>query len=200
MKIRFASALVVVAVLSASSVRAADTCPAAGKDIVDTAVAAGSFKTLAAALGAGGLVETLKSKDPFTVFAPTDDAFAKLPKGTVENLLRPENKAKLVRILSYHVVAGKVMATGHTAALPPVNATRANGGTRGSTCRLAAQRLATATHRDRLARHWLFPRLGHGFFGTWKIRSPDDSLPSRHRDSIHEQCDYQKQSGQYRGT
>ncbi|NLE37204.1 MAG: fasciclin domain-containing protein, partial [Pirellulaceae bacterium] len=80
------------------------------KDIVDTAVAAGSFKTLAAALGAGELIETLKGKGPFTVFAPTDEAFAKLPEGTVENLLKPENKAKLVKILTYHVVPGKVMA------------------------------------------------------------------------------------------
>ena len=80
------------------------------KDIVDTAVAAGSFKTLAAALGAGGLVETLKLKGPFTVFAPTDEAFAKLPKGTVEDLLKPEDKTLLVKILTYHVVAGKVMA------------------------------------------------------------------------------------------
>lgn len=80
------------------------------KDIVDTAVGAGSFKTLAAALQAAGLVETLKGSGPFTVFAPTDDAFAKLPAGTVENLLKPENKAKLVAILTYHVVPGKVMA------------------------------------------------------------------------------------------
>ncbi|MCL4194416.1 MAG: fasciclin domain-containing protein [Thermoguttaceae bacterium] len=80
------------------------------KDIVDTAVAAGSFKTLAAALGAAGLVETLKGEGPFTVFAPTDEAFGKLPAGTVEDLLKPENKAKLVSILTYHVVAGKVMA------------------------------------------------------------------------------------------
>jgi uncharacterized surface protein with fasciclin (FAS1) repeats len=108
--VRFSSALVVLAILGVCSVRAADTCPAAGKDIVDTAVAAGSFKTLAAALGAGGLVETLKSKGPFTVFAPTDEAFKKLPKGTVEDLLKPENKAKLVKILTYHVVAGKVLA------------------------------------------------------------------------------------------
>lgn len=79
-------------------------------DIVDTAVAAGSFKTLATALSAAGLVETLKGKGPFTVFAPTDAAFAKLPAGTVENLLKPENKAKLSSILTYHVVAGKVMA------------------------------------------------------------------------------------------
>ena len=80
------------------------------KDIVDTAVAAGSFKTLAAALGAAGLVETLKGKGPFTVFAPTDEAFAKLPPGTVEDLLKPENKQKLIDILTYHVVSGKVMA------------------------------------------------------------------------------------------
>ena len=83
---------------------------AQGKDIVDTAVAAGQFKTLAAALKAAGLVETLKGPGPFTVFAPTDEAFAKLPKGTVEELLKPENKAKLTAILTYHVVPGKVMA------------------------------------------------------------------------------------------
>ena len=83
---------------------------AQGKDIVDTAVAAGQFKTLTAALKAAGLVETLKGAGPFTVFAPTDEAFAKLPKGTVEELLKPENKAKLTAILTYHVVAGKVMA------------------------------------------------------------------------------------------
>jgi transforming growth factor-beta-induced protein len=79
-------------------------------DIVDTAVGAGSFKTLAAALGAAGLVETLKSTGPFTVFAPTDEAFAKLPAGTVESLILPENKEKLTNILKHHVVAGKVMA------------------------------------------------------------------------------------------
>ena len=83
---------------------------AQSQDIVDTAVAAGSFKTLAAALKAAGLIDTLKGKGPFTVFAPTDDAFAKLPAGTVEDLLKPENKAKLTAILTYHVVAGKVMA------------------------------------------------------------------------------------------
>ena len=81
------------------------------KDIVDTAVAAGSFKTLAAALTAADVVTTLKGAGPFTVFAPTDEAFAKLPAGTVERLLKPENKAKLQRILTYHVVAGKVMAS-----------------------------------------------------------------------------------------
>ena len=79
-------------------------------DIVDTAVAAGSFTTLAAALQAAGLVDTLKGKGPFTVFAPTDEAFAKLPKGTVEDLLKPENKAKLAAILTYHVVPGAVKA------------------------------------------------------------------------------------------
>jgi len=83
---------------------------AAEKDIVETAVAAGQFKTLAAALNSAGLVETLKGPGPFTVFAPTDAAFAKLPAGTVESLLRPENKAKLVAILTYHVVAGEVPA------------------------------------------------------------------------------------------
>jgi uncharacterized surface protein with fasciclin (FAS1) repeats len=83
---------------------------AQGKDIVTTAVEAGQFKTLAAALQAAGLVDTLKGAGPFTVFAPTDEAFAKLPKGTVEELLKPENKAKLTAILTYHVVPGKVMA------------------------------------------------------------------------------------------
>ncbi len=80
------------------------------KDIVDTAVAAGSFKTLAKALAAADLVATLKGPGPFTVFAPTDEAFAKLPAGTLDNLLKPENKAILVRVLTYHVVPGKVMA------------------------------------------------------------------------------------------
>lgn len=79
-------------------------------DIVDTAVGAGKFKTLAAALGAADLVDALKGKGPFTVFAPTDEAFAKLPEGTVETLLKPENKGKLTSILTYHVVPGKVMA------------------------------------------------------------------------------------------
>jgi uncharacterized surface protein with fasciclin (FAS1) repeats len=80
------------------------------KDIVDTAVSAGSFNTLVAAVKAAGLVDTLKGDGPFTVFAPTDDAFAKLPAGTLDDLLKPENKAKLQAILTYHVVAGKVMA------------------------------------------------------------------------------------------
>ncbi|MFN7020521.1 MAG: fasciclin domain-containing protein [Phycisphaerales bacterium] len=79
-------------------------------DIVDTAVAAGSFKTLVAAVQAAGLAEALKGPGPFTVFAPTDEAFAKLPKGTVETLLKPENKAQLASILKYHVVSGSAMA------------------------------------------------------------------------------------------
>ena len=79
-------------------------------DVVDTAAAAGSFKTLAKALDAAGLVQTLKGSGPFTVFAPTDEAFAKLPAGTLERLLQPEQKAELRRILTYHVVSGKVMA------------------------------------------------------------------------------------------
>ena len=82
--------------------------PVATKDIVDTAVAAGSFKTLAAALKAGELIDALTSKGPFTVSAPTDEAFARLPSGTVESLLKPENREKLVAVLKYHVVAGKV--------------------------------------------------------------------------------------------
>ena len=94
----------------ASAFMAANIFAAAEKDIVDTAVEAGSFKTLAAALKAADLIETLKGKGPFTVFAPTDEAFAKLPEGTVETLLKPENKAKLAAILTYHVVAGKVEA------------------------------------------------------------------------------------------
>jgi len=80
------------------------------KDIVDTAVEAGSFNTLVAAVQAADLADTLKGKGPFTVFAPTDEAFAKLPAGTVEDLLKPENKSKLQAILTYHVVAGKYMA------------------------------------------------------------------------------------------
>lgn len=79
-------------------------------DIVDTAIAAGQFSTLVAAVQAAGLVDTLKSEGPFTVFAPTDAAFAALPEGTVENLLKPENKDQLVAVLTYHVVAGKVMS------------------------------------------------------------------------------------------
>jgi len=98
------------AAVAALTLTVGTTARAQEKDIVDTAVAAGQFKTLAAALQAAGLVDTLKGDGPFTVFAPTDEAFAKLPKGTVENLLKPENKAKLTAILTYHVVPGKVMA------------------------------------------------------------------------------------------
>tara|TARA_R110002096_G_scaffold2071_1_gene10795 strand:+ start:7276 stop:7791 length:516 start_codon:yes stop_codon:yes gene_type:complete len=79
-------------------------------DIVDTAIEAGQFNTLAAALGAAGLVDTLKGDGPFTVFAPTDAAFEKLPEGAVESLLKPENRDQLVSILTYHVVLGKVFA------------------------------------------------------------------------------------------
>ena len=80
-------------------------------DIVDTAVAAGSFKTLVAAVQAAGLVDVLKGNGPFTVFAPSDAAFAKLPAGTVESLVKPENKEKLAAILKFHVISGKVMAS-----------------------------------------------------------------------------------------
>ena len=103
--------LTLLAMMVSAPVFAADKhahAAAGSKDIVDTAVAAGSFNTLAAALKAAGLVDTLKGAGPFTVFAPTDEAFAKLPAGTVENLLKPENKDKLVSILTYHVVPGDV--------------------------------------------------------------------------------------------
>lgn len=106
MKSFVARMLSLAVVLGASAIAGAEE----KKDIVDTAVGAGSFKTLVAAVKAAGLVETLKGKGPFTVFAPTDEAFAKLPEGTVESLLKPENKKKLVAILTYHVVAGKVTA------------------------------------------------------------------------------------------
>ena len=84
---------------------------AEGRDIVGTAAAAGSFKTLAQALESADLVGTLEGEGPFTVFAPTDEAFAKLPAGTLENLLEPENRDKLRRVLTYHVVPGRVMAS-----------------------------------------------------------------------------------------
>jgi uncharacterized surface protein with fasciclin (FAS1) repeats len=100
------SALAVAATLGFASMPAS----ANAADIVDTAVAAGDFDTLAAALTAAGLVDTLKGEGPFTVFAPTDAAFAALPAGTVEMLLMPENKDKLTAVLTYHVVAGKVMS------------------------------------------------------------------------------------------
>ncbi len=115
----------IAASMAVNSVVAADHCqqsvrthqvsyhraaPAAAADIVDTAVGAGSFKTLVAAVQAAGLVDTLKGKGPFTVFAPTDEAFAKLPQGTIAELLKPENKGKLQAILTYHVVPGAVKA------------------------------------------------------------------------------------------
>jgi uncharacterized surface protein with fasciclin (FAS1) repeats len=106
---KFTAAACVAAALVATSASAGQYGKAKA-DIVDTAVAAGSFTTLAAALQAGDLITTLKSAGPFTVFAPTDAAFAKLPPGTVDNLLKPENKDQLVAILTYHVVAGEVMA------------------------------------------------------------------------------------------
>ena len=109
--VRVASLAVAVALVLSLSLGAYARPKAASQDIVDTAVAAGSFKTLAAALQAAGLVDTLKGKGPFTVFAPTDEAFAKLPPGTVEDLLKPENKEKLVAILTYHVVPGRDLAS-----------------------------------------------------------------------------------------
>ena len=99
-------AVVATVIASISSAPARAT----GTDVVDTAVAAGQFKSLAAALDGAGLVSTLKGPGPFTVFAPTDAAFAKLPAGTVDNLLKPENKAQLTAILTYHVVPGRVTA------------------------------------------------------------------------------------------
>ena len=103
-----AIAAVAAAMISMTAVTA--QAQSAKADIVDTAVAAGSFNTLAKALQAADLVDTLKGKGPFTVFAPTDEAFAKLPQGTLADLLKPENKAKLRRILTYHVVSGRVTA------------------------------------------------------------------------------------------
>jgi uncharacterized surface protein with fasciclin (FAS1) repeats len=119
MRVLFNAAVAGSLLFAASSVSWAGDCSSATafttpraetKDIVDTAVSAGSFKTLAAALKAADLVDTLKGKGPFTVFAPTDEAFAKLPAGTLEWLLKPENKEKLRAILAYHVVPGKVLA------------------------------------------------------------------------------------------
>jgi uncharacterized surface protein with fasciclin (FAS1) repeats len=100
-----------VAVVLAVAASRSTAVRAETRDVVDTAVAAGSFKTLAKALDAAGLVTTLKGAGPFTVFAPTDEAFAKLPAGTLETLLKPENREMLRRILTYHVVSGKVMAS-----------------------------------------------------------------------------------------
>jgi len=109
MKFHIASIVAAAVAAIGLTLSGADT-RAAQKDIVETAVDAGKFKTLAAALRAADLVDTLKGRGPFTVFAPTDEAFAKLPAGTVDNLLKPENKDQLVAILTYHVVPGKVMA------------------------------------------------------------------------------------------
>jgi uncharacterized surface protein with fasciclin (FAS1) repeats len=115
-------AVLTLAALTQPVTHAADKAAAPG-DIVAVASGAGSFNTLVAAVKAAGLVETLQGPGPFTVFAPTDEAFAKLPKGTVEDLLKPENKAKLVGILTYHVVPGKVMA----ADVKTMNAKTVNG-------------------------------------------------------------------------
>ena len=110
---KLASALLLTGALALSS-----TVAISGghnsKDIVETAVANEQFSTLVAAVTAAGLVDTLKSDGPFTVFAPTNEAFAKLPAGTVENLLKPENKDKLIAVLTYHVVPGKVMSADFT--------------------------------------------------------------------------------------
>ena len=108
MKKLFTIAALANLLVAAAAPRSAE---AQAKDIVDVAVEAGSFNTLAAALTAADLVDVLKGEGPFTVFAPTDEAFAKLPEGTVEELLKPENKAQLAAILTYHVVPGKVMAS-----------------------------------------------------------------------------------------
>jgi uncharacterized surface protein with fasciclin (FAS1) repeats len=101
-----------LAVTSAAAIASASVAFADGhsKDIVDTAIGAGSFTTLVAAVQAAGLVDTLKGEGPFTVFAPTDEAFAALPEGTVATLLLPENKDQLIAILTYHVVSGRVMS------------------------------------------------------------------------------------------
>ena len=107
-RLAFVFALFVPAIGLAGCASNAETKQQA--DIVDTAVSAGSFNTLVAAVQAADLVDTLKGDGPFTVFAPTDAAFAKLPDGTVESLLKPENKGKLVQILTYHVLPGKVMS------------------------------------------------------------------------------------------
>ena len=107
--VRVISAAVFSVAVLAAPVSAGDHGPKKA-DIVDTAVSAGSFNTLVAAAKAAGLVDVLKSDGPFTVFAPTDEAFAKLPHGTVESLLKPENKQQLASILTYHVVPGKVLS------------------------------------------------------------------------------------------
>ncbi len=107
----FASAAAIALMGSAAPTFAQSYMQESGPDIVEVATSAGSFTTLVTALKAAGLVETLQGKGPFTVFAPTDEAFAKLPAATLEDLLKPENKEKLKAILTYHVVAGRVMAS-----------------------------------------------------------------------------------------
>ena len=113
--VAYSFAIAALVLANSGEVVVAGQCPDTAShrtpDIVDTAVSTGQFKTLAAALGAADLVKTLKGKGPFTVFAPTDEAFAKLPKGTVEELLKPENRKKLTEILTYHVVSGRVLAS-----------------------------------------------------------------------------------------
>ena len=116
-----------IAAVAASTLAGTTFAGGHSKDIVDTAVAAGSFGTLVAAVQAAGLVDALKGEGPFTVFAPTDEAFAALPAGTVENLLKPENKEQLANILTYHVLPGKVMS-GDIAG-KALNVEMLNGGT-----------------------------------------------------------------------
>lgn len=116
-----------IAAVAASTLAGSTFAGGHSKDIVDTAVAAGSFGTLVAAVQAAGLVDALKGEGPFTVFAPTDEAFAALPAGTVENLLKPENKEQLANILTYHVLPGKVMS-GDIAG-KALNVEMLNGGT-----------------------------------------------------------------------
>jgi len=106
-----AVAVLVLAGSAAAQYMSSSDYVADEKDIVETAISAGSFETLVAAVKAAGLVETLQGEGPFTVFAPTDEAFAKLPEGTVESLLLPENRDKLVAVLTYHVVPGRLMAS-----------------------------------------------------------------------------------------
>ena len=120
------TALLSATLIPTETAIAGDHAKKASADIVDTAVGAGSFNTLVAAVQAAGLEQTLRSEGPFTVFAPTDEAFAKLPAGTVETLLKPENKDQLVSILTYHVVSGKVYSkslAGKTLEAPTVQGT-----------------------------------------------------------------------------
>ncbi len=109
-KVLVVAAAVVPMFATACTMTTAGTQTPAQSDIVDIAVSTGTFNTLVAAVDAAGLVDTLKGPGPFTVFAPTDEAFAKLPDGTVESLLQPENRDKLVAILTYHVVPGKTLS------------------------------------------------------------------------------------------